>query len=418
MKKISYIIIAFSIAVCSYSCTKKATTAIDIDTYHQTMTSDIAFLSADEMEGREIGTPGEIKAGDYIAGRFKQIGIEPKGDDKTYFQHFSKKIKSNPHASEPAADDPVVKGRNVVGFINNGADNTVVIGAHYDHLGYGKEGSLYTGEPAIHNGADDNASGVSMLLFLASVLKEKKLKTNNYIFIAFSGEEKGLWGSNYFVNHPPIEVTKMNYMINMDMVGRLNAERQLAVNGTGTAAQFSAVLDETNKTKLKIKKSESGVGPSDHTSFYLQNIPVLAFFTGQHGDYHKPSDDMQLLNYGGMRDISTYILNIIEELNDDKKLAFVKTKDESTDAPKFTVSLGVIPDYLYDGKGMRIDGVREGKPAFKADLQKGDIVLKMNDMEVSDMMSYMKALASFKAGDTAKITILRDAKEVVKEVKF
>jgi hypothetical protein len=418
MAKLKYLFLAATVSLFSLSCTKKAALAIDIDTYHQTMTSDIAFLSADEMEGREIGTPGEIKAGDYIADRFKQIGIAPKGDKNTYFQHFSKKLKSNPHASEAAADDPEVKGRNVVGFIDNGSPNTIVIGAHYDHLGYGKEGSLYTGEPAIHNGADDNASGVSMMLFLASVLKENGLKNNNYIFIAFSGEEKGLWGSNYFVNHPPVDVKKMNYMINMDMVGRLNEERQLAVNGTGTAAQFNELLDKTNKTKLRLKKSESGVGPSDHTSFYLQNIPVLAFFTGQHGDYHKPSDDMHLLNYGGMRDISSYILSIIEELNDDKKLAFIKTKDESTDAPRFTVSLGVVPDYLYDGKGMRIDGVREGKPAFKADLLKGDIVLKMNEMDVTDMMSYMKALASFKAGDTAKITILRDAKELVKEVKF
>jgi hypothetical protein len=400
------------------SCAKRAIKSVDIDSYHQTMTSDIAFLSADEMEGREIGTPGEIKASEFIADRFKQIGLVPKGDNKTYFQHFSKKIKSNPHAAEPAADDAEIKGRNVVAYIDNGAKSTVVIGAHFDHLGYGKEGSLYTGEPAIHNGADDNASGVSMLLFLASVLKEKEKQENNYIFIAFSGEEKGLWGSNYFVNHPPLPIDQINYMINMDMVGRLNEERALAVNGTGTSPVFPDLLDKANNKKLKIKKLESGVGPSDHTSFYLQNLPVLAFFTGQHSDYHKPSDDMHLLNYGGMRDISVYVLNVIEDLNDNGKLLFTKTKDESSDAPKFTVSLGVVPDYLYDGKGMRIDGVREGKPAFKADLQKGDIVLKMNDAEVFDMMSYMKALAMFKAGDSAKVLIKRGNYEILKDVKF
>ncbi len=400
------------------ACSKHAIKSADIDTYHQTMTSDIAFLASDEMEGREIGTAGEIKASEYIAERFKQIGLMPKGENKTYFQHFSKKIKSNPHAAEPAADDAEIKGRNVIGYIDNGAKSTVVIGAHFDHLGYGKEGSLYTGPAAIHNGADDNSSGVSMLLFLASVLKEKKKQANNYIFIAFSGEEKGLWGSNYFVNHPIVPISEINYMINMDMVGRLNEERALAINGTGTSPVFPAILDKANNKKLKIKKMESGVGPSDHTSFYLQNLPVLAFFTGQHSDYHKPSDDMQLLNYGGMRDISIYVLNVIEDLNDNGKLLFTKTKDESSDAPKFTVSLGVVPDYLYDGKGMRIDGVREGKPAFKADLQKGDIVLKMNDTEVVDMMSYMKALAMFKAGEKAKVLIKRGDKEIVKEVKF
>lgn len=417
MTKINQILYILGFVVLS-SCAKNAIKSADIDTYQQSMTADIAFLSADDMEGREIGTPGEVKASEYIADRFKQIGLKPLGDNKTYFQHFSKKLKSNPHATEPAADDPEVKGRNVVAFLDNGANHTVVIGAHYDHLGYGKEGSLYTGEPAIHNGADDNASGVSMMLFLASVLKEKSNQKNNYIFIAFSGEEKGLWGSNYFVNHPPVALEKINYMVNMDMVGRLNEERQLAVNGTGTAPDFSAILDKANTKKLKIKKSESGVGPSDHTSFYLQNLPVLAFFTGQHGDYHKPSDDMHLLNYSGMRDISIYVLDIIQDLNDNGKLKFTKTKDESTDAPRFTVSLGVVPDYLYDGKGMRIDGVREGKPAFKADLQKGDVVLKMNDVEVIDMMTYMKALATFKAGDTAKILIKRNDQEIMKDVKF
>ncbi len=416
MSKFYHIFFIFGLLL--ISCAKRNYSAADIDVYHQSMTSDIAFLSSDEMEGREIGTPGEVKASEYIAERFKQSGLLPKGDNKTYFQHFSKKLKSNPHASEPAVDDPEVKGRNVVAYINNGAKSTVVIGAHYDHLGYGKEGSLYTGEPAIHNGADDNASGVSMMLFLANVLKAKEKQQNNYLFIAFSGEEKGLWGSNYFVKHCPIDLSNINYMINMDMVGRLNAERQLAVNGTGTSAVFSAILDKANDKKLKIKKSESGVGPSDHTSFYLQNLPVLAFFTGQHGDYHKPSDDMHLLNYSGMRDISTYILNTIDLLNGQGKLKFIKTKDESTDAPKFTVSLGVVPDYLYDGKGMRIDGVREGKPAFKADLQKGDVVLKMNDAEVTDMMSYMKALATYKAGDSAKILIKRGDIELVKDVKF
>ncbi|MBK8700098.1 MAG: M28 family peptidase [Saprospiraceae bacterium] len=383
----------------------------------QQMTIDIGLLASDEMEGREVGTEGENMAAAYLVERFKDIGLKPMGTNG-FYQEFRRKVKSNPHAAVAETGDPEIVGKNVVAYLDNKAENTVVIGAHFDHLGYGKEGSLYTGVPAIHNGADDNASGVSMMVYLASVLKKSKLKHNNFLFIGFSGEEKGLWGSNYFVNNPTIPVSKMNYMINMDMVGRLNADRQLALSGTGTSPSFKTVLEEENKYKLKLKLSESGIGPSDHTSFYLQDIPVLAFFTGQHEDYHKPSDDIQLLNFSGMRDISAYVYKIIARLDRAVKLSFTKTKDESTDAPKFTVSLGVIPDYLYDGKGMRIDGVREGKPAFKADLQKGDIVLKMNDMEVTDMMSYMKALAAFKQGDSAKLLIKRGDQEIIKEVKF
>ncbi|MFN8318466.1 MAG: M20/M25/M40 family metallo-hydrolase [Saprospiraceae bacterium] len=383
----------------------------------QGMTIDIGFLASDEMEGREIGTAGESKAATYISDRFKEIGLKPAGTEG-YYQPFSRKIKGNPHATEAAADDPVIYGKNVIALLDNKAANTIVIGAHFDHLGYGKEGSLYTGAPAIHNGADDNASGVAMMLYLAETLKKSKLKNNNYLFIAFSGEEKGLWGSNYFVNHPTLPIANMNYMINMDMVGRLNQDRQLAVSGTGTSVAFADVLQSANTAALKLKLSESGVGPSDHTSFYLQSLPVLAFFTGQHEDYHKPSDDIQLLNFSGMREVSAYVYRVIQGLDGKGKLTYIKTKDESTDAPRFTVSLGVIPDYLYDGKGMRIDGVREGKPAHKADLQKGDIVLKMNDMEISDMMSYMKALAAFKQGESATLVIKRGDQEMVKQVKF
>jgi membrane-associated protease RseP (regulator of RpoE activity) len=257
------------------------------------------------------------------------------------------------------------------------------------------------------------------MLYLAKAIKNSNLKNNNYVFIAFSGEEKGLWGSNYFVkNSTNLPLDKMNYMINMDMVGRMNNERQLMVSGVGTSPIFTNILDEENTYKIALKKTESGVGPTDHTSFYLENIPVLSFFTGQHEDYHKPSDDMHLLNYGGMRDISRYIYDIIDNLNDDGKLVFNKTKDESTDAPKFTVTLGVIPDYLYDGKGMRIDGVKDGKAASNAGIIKGDIVTKLGDVDVPDMMSYMKALAAFKKGDATKVIIIRDGKEMVKDVKF
>ena len=194
--------------------------------------TDVSYLADDKLEGREIGTTGEQLAAEYIAKRYQEIGLTPKGIDG-YFQTFSRKQEQNPHSTAPTDTGRVV-GRNVAGFIDNGAKTTVIIGAHYDHLGYGAHGSLHTGEPAIHNGADDNASGVAVMLHLAETLKNGP-KANNYLFIAFSGEERGLWGSNFFAKEPTIKVENVNYMINMDMVGRLNEENTLAVNGTGNS---------------------------------------------------------------------------------------------------------------------------------------------------------------------------------------
>lgn len=310
-------------------------------------------------------------------------------------------------------------GHNVIGFLDNHAANTVVIGAHYDHLGFGGEGSLYRGEKAVHNGADDNASGTAALIEIARRLKVSPDKKNNYLFIAFSGEEKGLLGSNYFVKHPTVDLKKMNYMINMDMVGRLKPdEKTLLLNGTGTAAAWKQVID-TLTEGIKIKMSESGVGPSDHTSFYLDSIPVLHFFSGTHSDYHKPSDDEALINYDGEMSIIRIILKTIDRLNDSGKLAFIKTKDDNNeDAPRFKVTLGVIPDYAFDGEGMRIDGVSDGKPASKCGLLKGDVVLQLGEHKVTDMMSYMKALGKFSKGETTKVKVKRGNEVIEKDITF
>jgi len=235
--------------------------------------------------------------------------------------------------------------------------------------------------------------------------------------MAFSGEEMGLLGSNYFVKNPTIETKKVSYMINMDMVGRMKKDSTLAVYGTGTSPIFKQVLKSHNDN-FKLIQQESGVGPSDHTSFYLADIPVLHFFTGQHEDYHKPGDDSEKLNYDGMYLISDYIFNIITDLDDNGKLAFRKTKNESESTPRFKVGLGVIPDYLYDGKGMRIDGVSENKPAQKAGLKKGDIVIKLGDSTITNMMSYMRALSIFEKGNSTKVIVKRGDKEVEKVINF
>ena len=253
------------------------------------------------------------------------------------------------------------------------------------------------------------------MLNLASKLK-KENTNNNYLLMAFSGEEMGLLGSNYFVKNATVNTKKINYMINMDMVGRLK-DSILAVYGTGTSPIWRQTISSLNDNFNLVEK-ESGVGPSDHTSFYLNDIPVLHFFTGQHEDYHKPSDDQELLNYEGMYQISDYIFSIVSDLDNNGKLVFKKTKNESEDAPRFKVTLGVIPDYLYEGKGMRIDGISVGKPAEKAGIVKGDVVVKMGEIDIVDMMSYMTGLSKFEKGNTTIVEVLREGEIIEVKVTF
>ncbi|MFT6882688.1 MAG: hypothetical protein ACI83W_000027 [Marinoscillum sp.] len=381
--------------------------------------ADISILASDSLQGREVGSAGEKMAAAYIASRLESIGLKGAGTDG-FYQDFFVKESQNPHEKPSMSGDDSLQGtsgRNLVAMIDNPGDELIVIGAHYDHLGFGGFSSLHRGDSAIHNGADDNASGVAALLNLAENLSRAKLN-RDIIFIAFSGEEKGLWGSNYFVKNPTIDLSKVDFMVNMDMVGRLDTARGIAIHGTGTAPDWPDVINSSNNVGLKVIMKESGVGPSDHTSFYLQDIPVLHFFTGQHSEYHKPTDDMELINFEGILQISQHISNIVKQLDSKPKLAFQKTKDESTRGPKFTVTLGVVPDYLFDGKGMRIDGVSDDKPAQKAGLIKGDIVVKLGDLDIEDMMTYMKALSAFKAGDSTTVSIDRSGTAKIFDIVF
>lgn len=381
--------------------------------------STVEFLASDELAGREVGTAGEEKAAEYISNQMKAVGVSPKGTT-SYLQTFEVTPSMNPHEEAKigeGSDSLTIVGHNVVGLIDNPSEELIIIGAHYDHLGYGGFGSLHRGDTSIHNGADDNASGVAIMLELATRLKTAEMK-KDVLFIGFSGEEKGLWGSNYFVKNPTVDLSKVTAMINMDMVGRLNEEQTLVAHGTGTSPAWEGYLNNSNSDSLNLIFKPSGVGPSDHTSFYLQDMPVLHFFTGQHEDYHKPGDDSDKLNYEGMALIADLIERVITQLDANDKLAFTKTKDESNDTPRFKVSLGVIPDYLYDGTGMRIDGVSEGKPAQGAGLIKGDVVIKLGGDIVEDMMSYMKALSKFESGDTTTVVVQRGDEEVSAKIVF
>ncbi len=319
-------------------------------------------------------------------------------------------------------DKLTLTGHNVAAFIDNGASYTVVMGAHYDHLGYGEYGnSLYRGEPAIHNGADDNASGTAAILELARYFQNNGIKEkNNYLFLNFSGEELGLVGSKYWVQHPTIDTNNINFMVNMDMVGRYDSEKGMELSGLGTSPDAFNFIRTLSFDSLKFKLGENGTGPTDHTSFYYANIPVLNFFTGTHEDYHKPSDDAEKINYKAEASIVQLIATIVTQLDDDTApLPFVKTKEtENADIPQFKVRLGIIPDYLYDGTGLRVDGVDEGKPAALAGIKKGDIILAIGDYQVADIMAYMKALAAFQKGESTTIIVKRGDMNVELKATF
>jgi aminopeptidase YwaD len=317
--------------------------------------------------------------------------------------------------------DKIRKGNNVVAYINNNAPTTIVLGAHFDHLGYGEDNnSRHTGSAAIHNGADDNASGTSALLELARLLKTGGSKNSNYLFIAFSGEELGLYGSRHFVENPTVSLTEVNYMINMDMVGRFNdSSKTITVGGVGTSPSWGKLLYAEKKMPFAIKVDSSGTGPSDHTSFYRKDIPVLFFFTGLHTDYHKPSDDFDRINYNGELLVVNYITRLVARTEKESKLAFLKTKEQQTSTTaRFTVSMGIMPDYTFSGNGVKVDGVSDGRAAQKAGIKAGDVVTQLGDYSVGSVEAYMQALSKFKKGDAAKVKVKRGEKELVFDIAF
>ncbi len=373
--------------------------------------TSIRYLSSDKLKGRFPGTKGEKKAAKYIQKEFEKLGLQPMGTNG-YVQEFAFSYSDNPHGGD-GKNAIHSKGKNIIAYLDNNAEYTIVIGAHYDHLGLGHVGSL-TGTQQIHNGADDNASGTAGVIELARYLRINPIKENhNFLFICFSAEEEGLLGSKYFTNNPTVPLDKINMMINMDMIGRLNdSTKRLSIMGTGTSSAFEPLIEKIDAKSLVIKTDSSGMGPSDHASFYLKNIPVLHFFTGVHPDYHKPSDDADKINYTGVGQVLDYMIQFIHAIDKENKLVFQPTKSKtSTTNIGFKVTLGVIPDYSYDGTGLRLDGISEGKAAQAAGLKTGDIILKIGDLEITNIQDYMKALNVHKKGDRVIILVKRGDKE-------
>ena len=337
-------------------------------------------------------------------------------------KYFSDKTTSLSISLKSDIGEKTRIGHNVAGYIDNNAATTVILGAHFDHLGYGEDGNsmLRTGEHLIHNGADDNASGTAALIEIARKLKADPAKANNYLFVAFSGEELGLFGSKYYSENPTIDLKSANYMINMDMVGRFNdSTRVITIGGYGTSPAWADVFVNSPKSYFVYKIDSSGTGPSDHTSFYRKDIPVLFYFTGLHTDYHKPTDDADKINYKGEVMIINSIQSVIDKLNDKPKLAFLKTKETQTStSARKGVSMGIVPDYTFAGTGVRADGVTDGRPAQAAGIKTGDVIVQLGEYPVNSMEGYMQALSKYKKGDTTKVKLKRGAETLEVTVTF
>lgn len=295
-------------------------------------------------------------------------------------------------------------------------EQTLVIGAHYDHLGMGGSGSRKPDTMAVHNGADDNASGVAVLLELARRIGKKPLDCN-VLFVAFGAEEMGLVGSRYYVANPLLPLKQTKAMINLDMVGRLNANRYLSIGGTGTASQMDSLVTAlTQPFQFDLRKTTEGTGPSDHSSFYVEGIPVLFVTTGVHEQYHTPEDDIHLIQFEGMAQIANLTHRLAESMGSkNQKLQYTEAgvKQNAPARRRLKVTLGLVPDMSSDVKGLRLDGVRPGGPAQLSGMQKGDVIVSFDSQPVTNIYDYMYRLAKFEKGQRVNVEVVRgDEKKI------
>lgn len=315
------------------------------------------------------------------------------------------------------------ESQNVVAMLPGNDENlkneVVVVGGHYDHLGMGGQGSgsRAVDTIAVHNGADDNASGIAAIIELAEKLAAEKSNKRSVIFAAFGAEEMGLVGSKAFTSKPPVETEKMVGMFNFDMVGRLDDKTNgLSIGGTKTSKETEDILNELN-TGFELAFSPEGVGPSDHASFYLQNVPVFFISTGAHSDYHTPADDTELINMEGVKKVTDYsYLVLMDVVNRDEALTFQEAgaKFQRSRGGRFKVTFGIMPDYAgLEKRGMRIDGVTKDKPAYKAGMKKGDIITAIEGKKVGNIYDYMSRLQTLEAGKIVSVDIIRDGEETV-----
>ena len=372
--------------------------------------ADVRFLADDAQEGRGVGTAGLERAGAYIRETFARAGLQASFQDFTIPRDAPAALHSNLGGSAT---------RNIVAIIPGTSPalkgELVVVGAHYDHLGAGGFGALDTGT-AVHNGADDNASGTAALLEIGRLLANRR-PNRTIVLVAFSGEELGTLGSSYFVQHPvPRPIDSLYAMLNLDMVGRLRNARLMAL-GAATAKEFPALLDSLNKpARFDLRASGDGWGPSDHAVFYATRHPVLHFFTDLHDDYHRATDDWDKLNIGGIVQVAQFVADLALALaNRPGPLTFVDAPRPQATAggSGYGAYLGTIPDMSGGGvsDGVRISGVRAGSPAATAGLQAGDVITAIGQKRIVNLYDMTDALRSHQPGDTVVIVTRRDGAE-------
>ncbi|MEE2781155.1 MAG: M28 family peptidase [Planctomycetota bacterium] len=315
---------------------------------------------------------------------------------------------------ESGVERKVEQIRNVIGILPGVGplrEEAIVIGAHYDHLGYGGDGSASPGRREVHNGADDNASGVAALLEIAHRLVAiGRPLPRSVVFIAFTGEERGLLGSAHYLTDPVIPLSQTIAMLNMDMVGRLR-DNKLIVHGTGTADEFDLLIERLNAGhNFKLVKKPSGYGPSDHASFYEKKIPALHFFTGAHQDYHRPEDDFEKINIDGIERVSRMVADAALAIAEtDARPAYKKTKRPKVAGGRWPY-FGSRPDYGYEKTGVRLSGVAPGGPAERGGLREGDVMVRFGDADIATVTDFAQVLGRHKAGDKVEIMIERDGK--------
>ncbi len=302
-------------------------------------------------------------------------------------------------------------------------DEYIIVGAHYDHLGFGGDGSLSPDSREIHNGADDNASGTAAVMEIARLLTEGERPGRSVVFLAFTGEERGLWGSTYFVGNPTVDLDDVVAMLNLDMVGRV-VDDAITVFGFATAQEWDAVVDGANASladPLAVAKAPDGFGPSDHAAFHGEGLPVLHFFSNTHADYHRPTDDWQKVNVDGIQRVSELTAAVTRSLAS-ADVRLTPTPQERPSAPTQASSsssgsgygpyLGTIPDMTPRDSGLRLTGVREGSPAEEGGLRAGDVVVEFAGREITDIYSYTYALRDYAPGDEVEIVVERDGERV------
>jgi hypothetical protein len=407
-----YVLVVFCVPATAQTTKPKTTPAITAADVRER----IAILASDSLEGRRTGSPGAEKAARYIAGEFRRIGgLEPQKPFRDKLDPYLWAFEFSEHALDSSKHEKT-HGVNVIGYLIGSDDRlndqSVVVGAHYDHLGWGGPFALDSVH-AIHYGADDNASGVAGLLEIAEHLAAQKHRPKrSIVFIAFSGEEEGLFGSAAYTEHPTLNDSNLKdiqAMLNMDMIGRMT-DSTLIVQGIGTSPAFRSLVDSLNPGNLKLRYFQTGTGPSDHAKFYAKNIPVLFFFTGFHPDYHKATDTKEKINTEGEAKVAKYVESILLDLaNRPDKIAFTRPiGDTEQKAASFGVYVGGVPDYGYDGDGLRISEIRENSPALKAGLLKGDVIVQFDEMKIKTIYDYTNALAKHHPDDRVIMKVQRN----------